>query len=183
MQNECGAQVGRRRPLWVVQIARSLEGFPGPRTYRRAWVLSDQIDAQASDYGIGVVLVQSVEDEAVVQQRRGLVEHLSSHLEVDIWPRVSNCIGSRHELLEGWTWLARRHTASLASGPPLGKRLARRRRLSPRAVSPTTREREQRGRGPIAGHDRGNALDHEARIAGDHVGRARAERGPKRVHT
>jgi hypothetical protein len=35
---------------------------------------------------------------------------------------------------------------------------------------------------PIAGHDRGNALDHEARTVGDHVGRGRAKLGPERVH-
>jgi hypothetical protein len=39
---------------------------------------------------------------------------------------MSNRVGSRHELLEGWTWLARRHCASLPSHPCLDKRLARR---------------------------------------------------------
>jgi hypothetical protein len=43
LQDSRGAQVGRSRDFWVVQIARIFQDRPGPCPYRRAWVISDKI--------------------------------------------------------------------------------------------------------------------------------------------
>ena len=86
-----------------MQIARIRQRGLGSCPYRGTWVIRDQIDAQASDNGMGVVLVQSVEDKPVVKQGRGLAEHLSSQVEVNIRPGMGHGIGGRHELRECWT--------------------------------------------------------------------------------
>ena len=117
LQDGCSGQVGRRHAFWVVQVAGMFQGCPGPCTYCSARVVSDEIDAQTGDNGTGVVFVQAVEGEAVVEQRRGFSEYLSNHLEVDIGPCLNYCLGSRHERLESWALRAQRHTREALSAP------------------------------------------------------------------
>lgn len=49
----------------------------------RAGIRGNKVAAQPSDHGVGVVFVQTVEGEAVVEQCRHLEGHLPSHLGVD----------------------------------------------------------------------------------------------------
>ena len=123
LQDGDRAEVRRRRAFWIMQVARLLQGRLGSSTYRSAGIRVDQIDAQASDNSLGVVFVQAVEGEAVVEKSGGLTEHLSSHLEVDFGPCLGDCIGGRHEGIEGRALGARRHTLSVSAGPCLSKQI------------------------------------------------------------
>ena len=66
-----------------MQVSRILQRCLGTCAHRDAGILSNEIDAQASDYGTGVVFVQIVEGEAVVEQNRRLLEDLTSQVKVD----------------------------------------------------------------------------------------------------
>ena len=72
---------------------RGRPASPGRVPDRRAGIRRDEVDAQPGDDGTGVVLVKIVEDEAVVEQGRRLQEHLASHLEVDLGPRLGHRLG------------------------------------------------------------------------------------------
>ena len=85
---------------------------PGPR--RR--VLSNEIDAQPSDNGAGVVFVQIVKGEAVVEQSRRLLEHLTSHLEVHLGAFLGYCLCGCQELIERWVYGAGWHSARACHG-------------------------------------------------------------------
>jgi hypothetical protein len=118
-------QVGRGHTFWVVQISGSFQRCLGTCANRRAGILSNEIEAQPSDNGASVVSVQTVKGEAVVEQSRGLMEHLTSHLEIHLGPLRSNCLCSCQELIERWAYGAVRHSASLAVRPRPGKRIWR----------------------------------------------------------
>ena len=60
--------------------------------HRCARILSNEIDAEPSDNGVGVVFVQTIKGEAVVEQSRGLTEHLTSHLEVHLGACLGYCL-------------------------------------------------------------------------------------------
>lgn len=66
-----------------MQVSRILQRCLGTCAHRDAGILSNEIDAHASDYGTGVVFVQIVEGEAVVEQNRRLLEDLTSQVKVD----------------------------------------------------------------------------------------------------
>jgi hypothetical protein len=74
-----------------MQISRSLHRCPRTCAHRGAGILSNEIDAQPSDNGGGGVFVQTIEGETVVEQSRRLLEHLASHLEVYLGPRLGYC--------------------------------------------------------------------------------------------
>jgi hypothetical protein len=58
----------------------SLNCCLGTCAHRSAGTFSNEIDAQPSDNGTCVVSVQTVTSEAVVEQSRRPVEHLTNHL-------------------------------------------------------------------------------------------------------
>lgn len=72
--------VGGRHAFWVVQVSGSLQRRLRTPAHRRAGILGNEVDAQTSHDGTRVVFVETVQGEAVVQEGRRLVEHLSSHL-------------------------------------------------------------------------------------------------------
>src|SRR6266536_3230474 len=109
----------------VVQISRSLRRCLGTRMHRDAGILSNEIDAQPSDNGASVVSVQTVKGEAVVEQSRRLMEHLTSHLEVHLGPCLGYCLCGCQELIERWAYGAGRHSASLSGRPRPGERIWR----------------------------------------------------------
>jgi hypothetical protein len=53
---------------------------------------SCRIDAQPGDNGTCVVSVQTLKGEAVVEQGRRLVEHLTRHLEVHLGTCLGDCL-------------------------------------------------------------------------------------------
>src|SRR3954453_14759066 len=119
-----GHQVSRGHSFRVVHIARSVQRRPGPCPYRCARISSDEIDAEPGDNGTRVVFVQIVQDEAVVEQGRRLVEDLTSHLEIPLGSCLGYCIcGSQELILEGWPCGGGRHTASLSTRSRPGKRI------------------------------------------------------------
>ncbi len=61
-----------------MQISGSLQSRPGTCAHRGAGILGNEINAQPSDDGVGVVFVQTVKGEAVVEPSRHLEEHLTS---------------------------------------------------------------------------------------------------------
>ena len=71
-----------------MQISGILQGCPGACAHRGARIRSNEIDAQPRDHGVSVVSVETVQGEAVVEQSRCLLEHLTSHLEVRLGPRL-----------------------------------------------------------------------------------------------
>ena len=73
--------------VWLVQISWSLQRRPGTGVHRGAGILGNEINAQPSDDGFGVVFVQTVKGEAVVEPSRHLEEHLTSDLEIHLGPR------------------------------------------------------------------------------------------------
>jgi hypothetical protein len=68
------------------------------------------------------VFVQTVTGEAVVEQRRRLLEHLTSQLEIHLGPCLGYCLCGCQELIERWADGVGRHTASLSVCPRRGKR-------------------------------------------------------------
>lgn len=100
--------------MWVVQIRRILQRRPGTCTYCCAGILSDEIDAEASDNGASVVLVQAIKGEAVVEQGCGLMEHLTSHLDVHLGSRLGYCLCGCQELIERWVNVAVGHSANFS---------------------------------------------------------------------
>ena len=60
-----------------------------------------EVGAQTRDHGIGVVRVQAVQRQAVVEQRSCLAEHLASHLEVDLGACLRHRLSGGQELVEG----------------------------------------------------------------------------------
>ena len=106
-----------------MHISRSFQRCLGTCAHSGAGILSDEIDAQPSDNGAGVVPVQTVKGEAVVEQSRRLMEHLTSHLEVHLGPCLSDRLCGCQELIERWADGAVRHTVSLSVRPRPGPRL------------------------------------------------------------
>ena len=121
LQDRCSDEVGRGHTFRVVQISRILQGCVGTCAHRGAGILSNEIDAQSSDNGTSVVSVQTVKGEAVVEQSRRLVEHLTSHLEVHLGPCLRYCVCGCQELIERWPYVAGRHTANLSVRPRPGQ--------------------------------------------------------------
>jgi len=99
-----------------VQISGSQQRFLGTRAHRGAGVWSNEVDAQPSDNGVCVVLVQPVKCKAVVKQSRRLKEDLASNLEVHVRPGLSDCVRGRHELIEGRPRSDVLHAAERLSG-------------------------------------------------------------------
>ena len=97
----------------------------GTRAYCGAGILSNEIDAQPGDNGACVVCIQAVKGEAVVEQSRRLMEHLTSHLEVDLGPRLGYCLRGCQELIERRLYGAGCHGASLSGRPRHGERIWR----------------------------------------------------------
>lgn len=106
-------RVGRGHTFWIVQIPRRLQRCLGTCAHSGAGIPSDEIEAQPSDNCAGVVFVQTVKGEAVVEQSRRLQEHLASQLEVHLGPCLSDCLRGCQELIERWANGAVRHTASV----------------------------------------------------------------------
>ena len=79
------------------------------RSHGLAGVRDNEVHAQPGDDRAGVVFVEAVEGEPVVEQGRRLEEHLTGHLEVDLGPVPGDCLGGREELVERWVHRARRH--------------------------------------------------------------------------
>ena len=118
-------QVGRGHTFRVVQICRNLQRCLGTGAYRGAGILGNEIDAQPSDDGTRVVGIQTVKGEAVVEQSRRLMEHLTSHLEVDLGPRLGYCLRGCQELIEWRLYRAGCHGASLSGRTRPGERIWR----------------------------------------------------------
>ena len=114
LQDRRGDQVGRGHTFWVVQIPRSVQRCPGTCPHRCAGILSNEIDAEPSDNRASVVLVQTIKGEAVVEQSRGLTEHLTSHLQVHPGPCLGYCLRGRQELVKQWACAASGHSANLS---------------------------------------------------------------------
>lgn len=115
--------IGRGHTIWVVQISRSLQRRLATCAHRSAWILSNEVDAQPSDDGACVVFVETVEGEAVVEQSRRLVEHLTSHLEVHLRPGLGYCLCGCEELIEWRSYGAGGHGGSVSGHPRPGKRI------------------------------------------------------------
>src|SRR4051794_38072799 len=114
-------QVRRGRRLRVVQVSGLVQRRLRPCAHRRTWVRGDQVHAQTGDHRARVVLVETVEREAVVEQRRRLEEHLASHLEVHLRPCLGHRLGGGQELVEGWIHAAGGHATTLAARPSPGQ--------------------------------------------------------------
>ena len=97
--------------------------MPGTCADRGARIFSNEIDAQPCDNGAGVVTVQTVKGEAVVQQRGRLMEHLTSHLQVHLGPCLGYGLCGGQELIERWANGAVRHTDTLSARPRPGERI------------------------------------------------------------
>ena len=88
-QDGCGDEVGPGHTFRVVQISRTLQGCLGTCAHCGAGIRSNEIEAQTSHDGTGVMVIQTVEGEAVVKQGRRLEKHLTSHLEIHLGPCLS----------------------------------------------------------------------------------------------
>jgi hypothetical protein len=60
------------------------------------------------------VCVQAIEGAAVVEQSRGLTEHLTSHLEVHLWSCLRYCLRGCQELIERWACATSGHGVNLS---------------------------------------------------------------------
>jgi len=121
LQDRRRDQVSRGRSLRVMKISRSLQDCLGTCAHRGAGVLGNEINAQPSDNGVRVVFVQTVKGKAVVEQRRRLMEHLTSQLEIHFRACPGYCRCGRQELIEGWIFGAAQHATSLATRARAGK--------------------------------------------------------------
>ena len=109
----------------------------GTCAHRGAGIRGNEIDAQPSDNGGGVVFVQTVEGEAVVEQSRRFKEHLTSHLEVHLGP-----CPLLPQPLPNWSnggFHAGRHTASVSMRPRPSKRISRFELRGALVATPVTR--------------------------------------------
>lgn len=108
-----------------MQVSRCFQGCLGTCAHRGAGIRGNEIDAQPSDNGVGVVFVQTVEGEAVVEQSRRFKEHLTSDLEVHLGPCLGYCLSrARNWSNGGFTGLAGMLRASqCAHGPASEYRL------------------------------------------------------------
>jgi hypothetical protein len=102
LQDRSSDQVRRGHTLWVVQISSVVQRCSGACPHRGARILGNEIDAQPGNHGTCVVLVQTVEREAVVEQRRRFVEHLARQLEVHVGPRPGYRVRGGQELIQQW---------------------------------------------------------------------------------
>lgn len=125
LEDGCSDEVRRRRTFWVVQISRILQRCLGTCAHGGAGIRGNKVDTQPTDNGIGVVSVQTVKGEAVVEKSRRLEEHLTSHLEVHLWPCLGYCLRGCQKLIERWAYGGGRHTASLPVTVRAGKRIWR----------------------------------------------------------
>ena len=106
-----------------MHIARSLQRCLGTCADRSARILGNKIDAQPSDNGARVVLVQAFKGETVIEQCRRLLEDLTGHLAVHLGSFPGYCICGCQKLIERWTYGAGRHDVTLAGRPPRDKRI------------------------------------------------------------
>src|SRR5262245_58831054 len=97
LQDRCRHEIGPGDTFRVVQVSGVLQRRLGMCAHRGAGILSNEIHAQPRDDGAGVVVVQTVESEAVVEQGRRFEKHLASHLEVHLGPCLGYCLCRRQE--------------------------------------------------------------------------------------
>jgi hypothetical protein len=101
-----------------VQIPRSLRRRLRARAHRGAGILGNEIDAQPGDNSAGVVFVETVQGQSVVEQGGHLVEHLTSDLEVHLRSSLGDRLCGGQKLIERWVDRVWRHDASLPARRP-----------------------------------------------------------------
>jgi hypothetical protein len=94
--------------------------------HRGARIRSNEVYAQPRHNGTGVVFIETVKGEAVVEQGGRLVEDLTCHLEVHLGPSLGYCLCGCQELIERWAYGAGRHTPTLSVRTRSSKRISRR---------------------------------------------------------
>ena len=83
MENCRRIQIGGPHTFGVVDIAGFRQGHLRTGANGGARIGSDEVGAQSADDNVGVVIVQPVEDEAVVQKSRSLMEDLTGRIGID----------------------------------------------------------------------------------------------------
>lgn len=100
-----------------MQVSVTLQCRLGTCAHRGTGILSNQIDTKPSDNGPSIVFVQTIQGQAVVEQRCRLVEYLAGNLEIHLGSRLGYGRCSRHELIERWVNGTGWHTGEGLSAP------------------------------------------------------------------